>query len=255
MSSLQIPLDHYTDQDFLKVFREDLANSTQRVIILSPFVSKNRATDYYAVLRSLLLREVTVEVYTKPKSEQPISLQNHFDDVKHNLMNIGAKFLVRPGMHEKVGAIDNKILWHGSLNILSHNDTRESMLRLESSELVCEILRDLELVSNIAKIAKNTSKCPECNSQMHLFENAGMWICENSPTCPGTSPASTFEEQSSSKYSNSVTLKLSCPLCGASLTISKGVFQQVACSSHNCNFSLDPRISRGLLRVIRRRAV
>lgn len=95
MSSLQIPLDHYTDQDFLKVFREDLANSTQQVIILSPFLSKNRATDYYPVLRSLILREVAVEVYTKPKSEQPISLQNHFDDVRRNLINIGAKFLVR----------------------------------------------------------------------------------------------------------------------------------------------------------------
>lgn len=39
---------------------------------------------------------------------------------------------LRARMHEKIAIIDGRILWHGSLNILSHRDTHESMLRLES---------------------------------------------------------------------------------------------------------------------------
>ena len=50
-------------------------------------------------------------------------------------------------MHEKVAAIDGRILWHGSLNILSHNNGRESMLRFESRDLVHEILQDLGISS------------------------------------------------------------------------------------------------------------
>jgi len=47
-------------------------------------------------------------------------------------------------LHQKIAVIDEKILWHGSLNILSHRDTAESMLRLEGERAPLQLLRDLE---------------------------------------------------------------------------------------------------------------
>lgn len=53
------------------------------------------------------------------------------------LRSIGVVVDERARMHENVAFIDGRTLWHGSLNILSHRDTSESMLRVESSA-ACE---------------------------------------------------------------------------------------------------------------------
>jgi len=44
-------------------------------------------------------------------------------------------------MHEKVAFIDGRVLWYGSLNIMSHRDTSESMFRIPSAK-VCEQLAE-----------------------------------------------------------------------------------------------------------------
>src|SRR5262249_18306113 len=139
-------------RDFLDSFRTDLANATSRALILSPFVSNNRAIYYYPALSSLVARGVSVDIYAKPRKEQPASLCEQFDEVEHQLRRIGVRFHSRAGMHEKVATVDNKILWHGSLNILSHNDTRESMLRFDSQELVREVLTEIGLSSHCGDI-------------------------------------------------------------------------------------------------------
>lgn len=263
MSSFRIPITHFTEQDFLEAFRTDLANASQQAVILSPFLSKNRAFCYYPVLRLLALKKATIDIYTKPKLEQPQSLRNHFEEVANNLKTMGIGFNVRSGMHEKIGILDNKILWHGSLNILSHNDTRESMLRFDSPELVQEILADLSLLSvggdpdlAVKEVKTDILKCPECGQAMLPFENAGMWICANSPTCSGTVlfAAPSAEAQPDSDRPISQIIGLECPLCKATMEVTQGVFTRIECSSPNCGFTLDPRLSAGLLKVIRRRS-
>ena len=83
-------------------------------------------------------------------------------------------------------------------NILSHNDSRESMLRFESRDLVHEILQDLGIGSALgddlglktdveAPGDETTSAvaCSVCGGAMRLFETVGIWLCSSSPRCPG----------------------------------------------------------------------
>jgi ribosomal protein L37AE/L43A len=273
MKSLSVSIAHCTGRDFLEAFRADLADATEQVAILSPFLSQNRAIHYYPVLRSLTLRQVLIDVYTKPKPEQPQSLREHFDGVERRLKDAGVGFHMRPGMHEKVGVLDNRILWHGSLNILSHNDTRESMLRFESPELVREVLIDLGLATDAVEgetsefnqwdrstsadleFYENTPGCPQCQQPMLLYSDAGLWICKDSPTCSGTLPlgGTISKSQSAENIRTVQRLELPCPLCKAPLEISQGYLMRVACSSPDCGFALDSRLANSLLRVLRRR--
>jgi len=110
---------------------------------LSPFVSPNRSADYYPVFMALSVRSIPIRAYVRPRAEQPETLRPTYADAVRNLELRGVQVLCRPGMHEKVAAIDGRILWHGSLNILFHNDSRESMLRFDCPELAIEILQDL----------------------------------------------------------------------------------------------------------------
>lgn len=263
-----VQITHCSDQDFLESFRNDLASSLNLVIILSPFLSENRAVNYYPVMRSLVTRQVKMDVYTRPGNEQPESLREHYGEVINKLKNIGAQIYIRPGMHEKIGVIDSKILWHGSLNILSHNNTRESMLRFESVDLVYEVLIDLGLgsyfsdhdiasltkagVSSSAEIpAPKSPDCPACRQIMLLYEDTGLWICKDSPKCSGVLMATTTLRQD--RQTETQIEGLACPVCGSAMKVVRGIFQRIQCSSADCTFSLDQRLSAGILRVLRKK--
>ena len=229
--------------------------------MLSPFVSKNRAACYYPILRLLVQRNIDVDIYTKPMVEQPQGLRSHFKEVESSLKVIGIGFYIRPGMHEKIGILDDKTLWHGSLNILSHNDTKESMLRIESSEVVQEVRSELlgEIHGTFnAPLTKSSEivapGCPICASRMLWFGDANLWICTNSPACSGT-----LTSQDPNNFTYIETRRqpqptgLQCPLCQDEMMVRQGVFTQIACSNIACGYSMDPRLSAGLLRLWRRR--
>lgn len=61
-------------------------------------------------------------------------------------------------MHEKIAIIDGKILWHGSLNILSHGTASESMLRIVNPAFCRELLEKL------VDVAENPL-CKSCKSR------------------------------------------------------------------------------------------
>jgi hypothetical protein len=252
-------IEHYTDRTFLDKLRVDLLAVQEHVLLLSPFVSKNRSSHYYPILLTLKQRHIPMDVYIRPKAEQPLSLQPHFEPVRHKLTVLGANVHLRQGMHEKVGILDDRILWHGSLNILSHNDTRESMLRIESPELIQEIRGELlgEIFGTPHEKTPQTPEpttapsCPTCNSPMLWFDDANLWICTNSPACSGTlasqQPTDTGTQPQVQKTG------LQCPLCQGEMVIHRGVFTRISCSNVECGYRMDPRLSAGLIRLWRRR--
>jgi PLD-like domain len=257
-----ITISHCREDTFHNRFRGDLGTASRHVLILSPFLSQNRALSYYPAMQVLRAQGVAIEVYARPRYEQPSTLLDHYDVVKGRLVSLGIVFHERPGMHEKIGVIDDHILWHGSLNILSHNDSRESMLRFESPDLVEEILVDLGLQSGggAVKMAEWPTEveqredvsphCPICQGMMKRYPDIGLWICQNSPTCTGSQAIETTGgELLSSKRE---LLPVDCPICGEPLQVERGLVRRVRCSRSSCEFSLDPRISTGILRIVRR---
>jgi hypothetical protein len=167
--------------------------------------------------------------------------------------------------------IDGSILWHGSLNILSHNDTRESMLRIESPVVVREVMDGLGIAPDAANQAASelpsaeavdeavhteSPACPECGQPMIRYDRTSMWICRRSPQCSGTLPVTVPER--TPKREGALTdnfLELACPLCGAAMQVHRGITSRIVCPSSTCGFQLDSRLSAGILSVLRRRGV
>jgi ribosomal protein L37AE/L43A len=255
----QLRLAHFSHERFHEQFRRDLQEAGERVILFSPFLAQNRVNYYHDLLARLASRGVTVDVYAKPKHEQPENLQHQFDAVSRRLTLASVHLHMRPLMHEKIAIVDESILWHGSLNILSHSGTSESMLRFESADLVNHLLVDLGLLPDSDDetcVCEDTQSdmqaptCPLCASSMRLYENAGLWICVSSPACTGTLPVSGEKIAGASAVE---TLSLPCPLCASPLQVHRGATTRLECSSHSCEFSIDPRVTRGILRVLRQR--
>jgi len=52
--------------------------------------------------------------------------------------------ICKSSIHQKFALIDQSIVWYGSINLLGYGRSEESMMRLESANIACELLKSLE---------------------------------------------------------------------------------------------------------------
>ncbi len=55
----------------------------------------------------------------------------------------GVSVVFRPNIHQKFALIDQKVVWYGSINLLSFGSAEESIMRLESPNIASELLKSL----------------------------------------------------------------------------------------------------------------
>jgi len=87
-------------------------------------------------LLKLRAKGVRVIINTKPFEEHEQAYQSQAIWAVGIMQDIGIEVLMTAGHHRKLAIIDDGILWEGSLNILSQNDSCELMRRIESKEAV-----------------------------------------------------------------------------------------------------------------------
>jgi hypothetical protein len=131
----------FTEGTFYPAFQQDLARARKSVVIFSPFATGAGTGRWVDPLRAALGRGVRVRVLTRPPEEPGGGTRNEVGELVRALRDLGVAVDLRASMHEKIAILDGRILWHGSLNILSHRDTHESMLRIESPAACSQLAR------------------------------------------------------------------------------------------------------------------
>jgi phosphatidylserine/phosphatidylglycerophosphate/cardiolipin synthase-like enzyme len=129
--------DHNT---FYPAFQRTLRGCQQELIIESPFITMKRIGLLAPELRRLQLRGVKIIINTRPLEEHDDYLRGQAEDAIELLLDMDAKIFFTGGHHRKLAIIDRKILWEGSLNILSQNDSCEIMRRIRSKVAVDQMI-------------------------------------------------------------------------------------------------------------------
>jgi phosphatidylserine/phosphatidylglycerophosphate/cardiolipin synthase-like enzyme len=55
------------------------------------------------------------------------------------LLQSAVSVIIKSNIHQKYIIIDNRLVWYGSINLLSFGNSEESIMRLESRELAAEL--------------------------------------------------------------------------------------------------------------------
>jgi hypothetical protein len=129
----------HDQSSFYDSFVWDLRRARVLVVIESPFITQKRVNALLPVLRKLRQRGVVVIVNTKPIEEHDPVMADQAILAINELQSVGVKVLMTVGHHRKIAVVDD-ILWEGSLNILSQNDSCEFMRRIHSLSLTQEML-------------------------------------------------------------------------------------------------------------------
>lgn len=135
----------YNETTFYKQFVKDLSDAKKEVIIESPYITKKRLDMLKPVFEKLMDREVQVYIITKAPQEHDALMAEQSEAGIRYFEFLGLQvLLIKGGHHRKLAMIDRKILWEGSLNILSQSSSREFMRRIESRKLAEDLFQFLQ---------------------------------------------------------------------------------------------------------------
>jgi len=131
----------YDNNTFYSALEKDIRHCRREIIIESPFITMRRLESLLPYLQSARLRNVNIIVNTRNPEEHENYLRLEAEKGVLTLQHIGVKVLFTVGHHRKIAIFDKQILWEGSLNILSQNDSCEIMRRTNSTYLTEQIIR------------------------------------------------------------------------------------------------------------------
>ena len=90
-----------------------------------------------------LARRVSVVVVTRSTNTYKDKDRPVLEETLASLQDAGVRILFKANIHQKFAVIDQKIVWYGSINLLSYGSAQESLMRLESPNIAQELMKDL----------------------------------------------------------------------------------------------------------------
>lgn len=122
------------ENSFYHQFTQDLLEAKHEVIIESPYITIPRMRRLKSVFELLIKRGVAIYIITRSPEEHIDHMSEHSEAGIRYFEGIGAQVLLCRAHHRKLAMIDRRVVWKGSLNILSQGNSREFMEREENKE-------------------------------------------------------------------------------------------------------------------------
>lgn len=129
----------YDDRTFYPAFTRDLNRCSIQAIIESPFITRKRVDNLVPIIKRLSRRGVELILNTRDPVEHALHMRMEAEAGIEILQQVGMKVLYTERHHRKIAILDGYILWEGSLNIFSQNESCEMMRRIESVEFAREM--------------------------------------------------------------------------------------------------------------------
>jgi len=229
----------YYQSEFDSGFMKDVLSAEKSIVIFSGFITTKRVASYGEIFRARISEGIKVRCVTRPPDNNGSMSQEFSKEALDSLESIGCIVDTRKNLHEKIIVVDDKIVWTGSLNPLSHtSSTTEIMMRIESEELSKQISSFLSLYkvkpeeSKGSLLNKENPDCPECHSRSTYIGKAKYgpyWRCES--LCGWTQSfnnSSSYEKEKDSIYKTGKPSEKHpgkpevCPKCSGDMVVRNG---------------------------------
>lgn len=140
----------HDERSFFTVLEDYLRRAQESVWIWAPWTA-SRGDAVLPMLQATVARGVRVSIFTRPERAQP---QESWRERLRQLREIVPRVVAYSNMHQKIIVVDDRITLLGSLNPLSHRDTREVMVEHEGPWFARNLLRH--------EYAEHFADAPEC---------------------------------------------------------------------------------------------
>ena len=136
----------FDETTFYKAFVKDINACSEEIIIESPFITTRRMDMLMPALQEALIKQVQITVLTRNPNNLDDELREQAERELNFFDRVGIKTVLCDGNHHrKLAILDKRIMYEGSLNILSQNYSKEIMRRIESEKLAKQMIQFLKL--------------------------------------------------------------------------------------------------------------
>jgi predicted nucleic acid-binding Zn-ribbon protein len=132
----------FTGEGFYKAFEKDLRSVKSKVFLASPFTTAQGTERWMQTFRDLRAKDVEIVGFTKPINEKDASTNSA--EIHTGLEGVFKELRPVSKMHEKLAVFDQRVVWLGSLNILSHKNSTEIMVRIDSPDFAQSIIDEYQ---------------------------------------------------------------------------------------------------------------
>lgn len=133
----------FDEHSFLPAYRNDIVHAKREVLIVSPFVTKQRVRQMLQYFSTMVGIRVKITVVTRPVEDFNEKNKPALEQIFSLLRNAGINISFKSNIHQKFAIIDQRIVWYGSVNLLSFGKSKESIMRLESPGIASELLKSV----------------------------------------------------------------------------------------------------------------
>ena len=216
----------FNEGSFYPAFTQDIQKAEKSITIFSPFVTLNGLSRWVELFKDAQRRGVVIRLVFRPIEELGEIMANGLTPAVQALIDTGVTVDLRSKMHEKICVIDDSILWHGSLNILSHTNSSESMLRIPGKKTCSQISQLVCTPSGGKSISiheKENPLCDDCNGET-VWKNGKFGVYFECSECGAKTNARNIRKQKTESIDITSLQHYECPLpgCGGTMKPKKG---------------------------------
>ena len=148
------PAKIYDSQEYAAALSEDLSNAARSILIVSPYLQKNRITGLPPILKNAVSPSVRVTVYTKVLESYKPDQEPGIASAIAMLKNAGISVAMQANLQQHYAIIDESAVWYGNIDFLAFGRKDSDTLRFENAEIAGELL---EMSAESAPIESNSA--------------------------------------------------------------------------------------------------
>ena len=126
----------FDNNDFFPVYSADIMAARSEVVIVSPFLTKRRVL---SALNYLSAANAQVTVVTRPPDNRTEKEKEKINECIELLVRHSVNVKTKDRIHQKFAVIDQRLVWYGSINLLSYGASEESIMRIENLDIAAEL--------------------------------------------------------------------------------------------------------------------
>lgn len=130
----------FDEVTFYPKFLKDLHNAGAEIIIESPFITCKRLNCLLPALKAAKSRRVKLAVNMRDPEEHNDLMRKDAYKAISQLQHLGIQVIFIKDLHRKSAILDRKILYEGSLNIMSQSISLEVMRRYDSVKMCWQMI-------------------------------------------------------------------------------------------------------------------
>lgn len=114
-------------------FSKDLSDAAKSIVIVSPYIQKDRVSNLLPIFRELLLSGAEIIIYVNAANSFAPKYQSDIRKAIATLKESGVTVVERQVLRQKYAVVDESIVWYGNVDFLAFGKRDSYTIRFENN--------------------------------------------------------------------------------------------------------------------------